>query len=176
MTASTVPLNPEIFQPQERAEQDLSPKSHADAIMDSTGDKSGQGEANQAIHYGAESNLENSISHTGGSPNGSTPVNNDTAKPTSSESLGESKGHEWRSGGENLGNDRIVYEKYANDKGEHLTSGKVDDGYEKSLEHHRETAPRKKEKAKTSGIAKKNGGSSLLASGRRAGAGWERSA
>jgi hypothetical protein len=53
---------------------------------------------------------------------------------------------------------------------------KADDGYEKSLEHHRETAPRKKEKAKTTGIAKKKGGSSLLASGRRAGAGWERSA
>lgn len=177
MAARTVPLNPETSQPEERAEQDLPPKSYADAVTTSTSKKSGQSDVNQAGNNGADGNLEDRQGQTAGNVNGSIPGNSNIAEPTSSERVDEGKAHERRTDGEELDNDnKVVYEKYVNDGGDHLTSVKPNAGYEKSLEHDRETAPREKEKAKTTQIAKKNGEKSHLASGRRAGAGWERSA
>jgi 2-acylglycerol O-acyltransferase 2 len=176
MAASTLLLKPETSQPQERAEQDLPPKSYADAVTNSTSEKSGQGDVNQSGNYGADDNLENPRGETAGSVNGSTAVNSDIAKPTGSERADESKAHERRTGGEKVEIDKVVYEKHGNNRGEHLTSVKPNDGYEKSPEHDRQTVPREKKSAKTTRIAKKNGEKSHLASGRRAGAGWERSA
>jgi hypothetical protein len=70
-----------------------------------------------------------------------------------------------------LDENKIVYEKHLSaDQQIPLTSVKPDDGYEESLKHNGEIAPKEK-KSKQQDTPK-----SQLASGRRAGAGWETSA
>lgn len=78
----------------------------------------------------------------------------------------------------NLDRNKIVYEKYSNGEGSVLTSVKPDPGYEESLKHNKETAPRSREPSTN---RSKNGKLQdtprpQLQSGRQAGAGWERSA
>jgi 2-acylglycerol O-acyltransferase 2 len=65
---------------------------------------------------------------------------------------------------------KVIYEKHVNDNGEVLTSIKPSENYEDSLKHNGETAPREKGHERP---AKRQ---DELASGRQAGAGWERSA
>jgi 2-acylglycerol O-acyltransferase 2 len=176
MATVTVPLNAETSQPKERAEHDLPPKSYADAVTNTTRESSRRADADEANKSGANGYLENDTGHTAGNVDGFPPVNNDTTKPINSEQVDEGKVREKRAGGEKVDKDKAIYEKYINDRGDRLTSVKPDESYEKSLEHGREAAPREKKKAKSMEAAKKHDEKPHLASGRRAGAGWERSA
>jgi 2-acylglycerol O-acyltransferase 2 len=174
MTASSVPLNAETSQPQERAEHNLPPKSYADAIFNTASESGDRADAKDASNSAADGQLENHTGHTAGNVNGFPPVNNDIPKPTNSEEVDGNKVHKKRTGGEDFGKDKAVYE--INHGGERLTSVKLDESYEKNLERDRETAPREKKKQTTMETIKKKDEKPHLASGRRAGAGWERSA
>ena len=70
---------------------------------------------------------------------------------------------------------KVVYAKHFDNKGTAVASVKPDPGYEAALEHNQLSAPRQRKKEiapdKTKSPEKRK-----LASGRRAGAGWERSA
>lgn len=72
----------------------------------------------------------------------------------------------------NIDEDRVIYDKHTDKKGQKLTSIKPDESYEKMLRHGAESAPRQKGRSGK----KQDLNNSKLASGRRAGAGWERSA
>lgn len=63
--------------------------------------------------------------------------------------------------------DTLVYGKHRSRSGEMLTSVKPDVGHDEALDHNERVAPRKR---------RNTAGASELASGRRAGAGWEKSA
>ena len=68
-----------------------------------------------------------------------------------------------------LDEDKVVYEKHVNQNGEVFTSIKPSENYEQSLQHNGTTAPREKHHRP----AKRQ---DELASGRKAGEGWEKSA
>ena len=154
--SSSVPLNTEISQPPEPAEHSLASKSYADAVADSGTDLAGNSKDEPSSKINGLLEGDTSSSATAGNTNGFPPANG-VRKP--------------------VGEDKVVYEKYVNDKGEHLMSVKPDDTYERSLEHDVLNAPRENQrKDKTVRIMKRQNGKSQLASGRRAGAGWERSA
>jgi hypothetical protein len=72
----------------------------------------------------------------------------------------------------NIDEDRVLYNKHTSPKGEKLTSIKPDESYEEGLKHDAESAPRQKGRSGK----KQDPNDEKLASGRRAGAGWERSA
>jgi 2-acylglycerol O-acyltransferase 2 len=176
MATVTIPLKAETSQPQERAEHNLPPKSYADAVANTTRETSGRADADEANTSGAIGYLENHSGHTVGNVNGFPPVKNDITTQISPEQSGEDKAHEKTTGRQKVGKDKVIYEKYVNDRGDRLTSVKPDESYEKSLEHDRETAPREKKKVRSMEASKKHDEKPHLASGRRAGAGWERSA
>ena len=172
MAASTVPFNLETSQPQERAEHDLPPKSYADVVSNTKNEPTEQSDANDHRDSGANGDFENYAgSSTVGNVNGFPLHNHETAKPVNQVEILEDTVDK-----ENSDKAKIVFDKYVDDKGNRLTSVKPAQGHEKQLEHDRETAPRGKETAKTTQIEKTHDGKSHLASGRRAGAGWERSA
>jgi 2-acylglycerol O-acyltransferase 2 len=72
----------------------------------------------------------------------------------------------------NIDEDRVLYDKHTSPKGEKLTSIKPDESYEEGLKHDADSAPRQKGRSGK----KQDPNGEKLASGRRAGAGWERSA
>lgn len=72
----------------------------------------------------------------------------------------------------NIDEDRVIHDKHSSEKGEKLTSIKPDESYEQKLKHNAEPAPRQKWRSGK----KQDSNEAKLASGRRAGAGWERSA
>ena len=77
------------------------------------------------------------------------------------------------SGGAVVDDDKVVYEDYVDEEGVHLASARQDEEYEKVLRHNEEFAPRHRAKKMGEG---KEVEKPQLATGRRAGAGWERSA
>jgi 2-acylglycerol O-acyltransferase 2 len=177
MAASTVLLTADTSQPPERAERDLPPKSYADAVVNAKTETNERASADDASNSGANDNHENNtVSTTMGDVNGFPPSNNEISKLTNQENVEGDNVHVKRSDKDKVERDKIVYEKHVNDKGDHLTSLKPDENYEKTLEHNRHVAPREKERAGAKQAAKKKDDKSQLASGRRAGAGWERSA
>ena len=172
MAARIVPLNAETSQPQERAEHDLPPKSYADVVANTKSDTSERNDANDESTSEANRNLENYVgSSTAGNVNGFPPTNNEIPKLAHPLDTGADTVYK-----KNADEEKVVYEKHVDDVGNHLTSVKLPQDYDKQLEHDRETAPREKKNTKTTEVAKKQNGKSHLASGRRAGAGWERSA
>ena len=172
MAASTVPLNSETSQPNERAEHDLPPKSYADVVFNTKNETNEQSDANDHNASGANGDFENYAGPSiAGSVNGFPPPNHETAKPANQLEIPEDTIDQKKSE-----KDKVLFEKHDDDMGNHLTSVKPGQGHEKWLEHDRETRPRGKEMANTTQIEKKHDGKSHLASGRRAGAGWERSA
>ena len=70
---------------------------------------------------------------------------------------------------------KVVYAKHFDNKGTAVASVKPDLGYEAALEHDQMSAPRQRKK-ETALDKKASPEKRKLASGRRAGAGWERSA
>jgi 2-acylglycerol O-acyltransferase 2 len=77
---------------------------------------------------------------------------------------------------EALDEDKVVYEKHGDASGRSgvLTSVKPADGYEQALRHNGEVAPM--EEHEHGRVKRQDGGKQRLASGRTAGAGWQRSA
>jgi len=73
--------------------------------------------------------------------------------------------------------DRVVHTKHGTSNGVvTLTSSKAHHAYEESLRHNGARTPREKRKAGVKGQKRADMAKSELASGRRAGAGWEKSA
>jgi 2-acylglycerol O-acyltransferase 2 len=72
----------------------------------------------------------------------------------------------------NIDEDRVIYDKHISRDGEQLTSIKPNEGYEEALKHDAALAPRHRGRSGK----KQDPNDAKLASGRRAGAGWERSA
>jgi 2-acylglycerol O-acyltransferase 2 len=177
MAASAVLLTGETSQPQERAERGLPPKSYAEAVVNAKTETSERANADDASNAGANDNRDNNtVPTTMGDVNGFPPVSDEISKPANQENVEGDNIHVKRSGKERVEGDKVVYEKHVNDKGDHLTSVKPDESYHKILEHTRQVAPREKKKTETKQATKKKDDKSQLASGRRAGAGWERSA
>jgi 2-acylglycerol O-acyltransferase 2 len=72
----------------------------------------------------------------------------------------------------NVDEDRVIYDKHTSKDGERLTSIKPDESYEEALKHDANSATRQKGRSGK----KQDPNDAKLSSGRRAGAGWERSA
>jgi hypothetical protein len=177
MAASTVLLVAETSQPQERAERGLPPKSYAEAVLNAKTDTSERANVSDASSSGANDNRENNIVPTTmGDVNGLPPVDDEIPKLANQENVKGDNTHVKRPDKDKVERDKVVYEKHVNDKGDHLTSVKPDESYHKILEHTRQVAPREKRKAEAKQATKKKDDKTQLASGRRAGAGWERSA
>lgn len=140
-------LNPEPSQPEERAEYELPPKSYAEA-------------ANPTIdHHSAHAVEKKPDSEKYGGVNGSVSVPTVNGQLDHQQQLDETK---------------FIYEKHVNENGEILTSIKPTEVYEESLKHNGETAPHQKTHKKP--VRRQDKTQDDLASGRKAGAGWERSA
>jgi hypothetical protein len=73
-----------------------------------------------------------------------------------------------------LDEDKVIFEKHVNNAGEILTSIKPSEQYEESLKHDGQTAPREKKPHRPT--KRQDLTQDELSSGRKAGAGWERSA
>ncbi|EXJ65383.1 hypothetical protein A1O7_01724 [Cladophialophora yegresii CBS 114405] len=139
-------LNSEPSQPEERAEHDLPPKSYAEAAKPETDGLNGDAVEREP------------------NPKHKSAVNGFAPRPLLN-------GHKDR---QPLDEDRTIYEKHVNQNGEILTSIKPSENYEESLKHNGETAPR--EKKATRPAKRQDRTRDELASGRQAGAGWEKSA
>ncbi|KAK5104746.1 diacylglycerol O-acyltransferase 1 [Lithohypha guttulata] len=126
-------MDSEPANPEERAQQDLPPKSYADA-------------AHEAV------NGDDDYKHSNGH---STP----------------NKEAVW-----NLDENKIVYEKYKDGEGSVLVSVKPDPSYEENLKHNKATAPRSRGSSTSENKKLQDTPKPQLQAGRRAGAGWERSA
>lgn len=166
----------ETSQPQERAQQDLPPKSYSDAVTNKASEPSVRADANDAPNPSANGHIEKHTDHTLGNAQDFSPIPNNIPNSTDSQESEEAKLPKDESGGEKVDMNKMVYEKYDNNRGDRLTSVKPEASYEKSPKHDQETAPRDRKKANTTHTTKKHDEKSHLASGRRAGAGWERSA
>lgn len=150
-------LNAETAQPQERAAHHLPPKSYADAVADSTSEDAETGKpADTRLngHLENNSSLMSNADKTNGFPA--------TKKETS---------------GLNNGN-KVVYGNHVDDRGNHLASVKTAESSLNGVEHSRGSSQKK---PRSTQISLKNDPErkqekAQLASGRRAGAGWERSA
>ena len=172
MAASTVLLNAETSQPQERAEHDLSPKSYADAVFTTNTESSERSDAKDTNTVPVNGHIEShAASSTAGNVNGYSPANHESPEPANASDAGGDKADEMRAD-----IDKVFYENQVDDVGNNLISVEPSTDYRKQLEHGQDTAPPEKKKSQTTDVAKKQSGKSHLASGRRAGAGWQRSA
>lgn len=145
-------LNPEPSQPHDRAAHDLPPKSYAAAVYEPD-DKQQQ---------------------TNGLPHNSNGDGIYESAQTSSTN-GWADSQEVDGHAQEVGEEKVLYEKHTGEDGHALTSIKPNESYEKSLKHNAETTPR--ERVEPSKTAKRQDvPSSQLASGRKAGAGWKTSA
>jgi hypothetical protein len=174
MAANTVPISAETLQPQEAAEHSVPPEPYTNAVLNNHAVTSELLAANDSNSSGANGLLED---HAGPSTTGiangfphtsdETPKLADPSNPTDivKDTTGEKRTNPAR----------IIYENYVDDTGSHLASVKPGKEYAAPLEEEPGKATRDKKTANTN-LAKKQDGKSVLASGRRAGAGWERSA
>ena len=143
-------LNPEMSQPTERAEHNLPPKSYAEATVQPLQE---QQKVNQAF------------AQTNGHPKesgSSTESNGDGFCPAKREE-------------KSLDEDRVIYAKHVDSNGTAIASVRPHPSYEEALKHVQEAVPRLRKKESTT-QNKQDTTRPQLASGRRAGAGWERSA
>lgn len=177
MAATAVILSSETSQPQERAEHDLPPKSYADAVSNTANQTSDQADTHDISAPGTNGHLANpGGSSTSSNVNAFPPANNGVLEPLDKENARENEGHNAEAQGDELEEDKVVYKRYVNDRGDHLTSVEPANASEKHQEHDQQSAPGEWTKAEATPTAKKRDNKSQLASGRRAGAGWERSA
>ena len=162
MSTTTGPLNPEPSQPQERIDQNLDPKSYASALTEPLQDQQIQIQNRKNAN---QNSLSSAITSQGVPTSPSlTWTTSGTKTPTNDETE--------------------LYEKHVDGNGHVLTSLKRDDSYDESLRHDEAIAPRRKSgdrSPKKENTAKQDErdepkGTAQLKTGRRAGAGWERSA
>ncbi|KAK4945337.1 diacylglycerol O-acyltransferase 1 [Elasticomyces elasticus] len=151
ISADSAGLNPEPSQPQDRAAHDLPPKSYAEAVYEPD-DERGQTDGLPHDQNGDGVYEPAPLNSMNGSVD--TKTNGHTKK---------------------VGEKKVLFEKHTGEDGYTLTSIKPNESYEKSLKHDAETAPKKdlelKKTAKRQDVA-----GSQLASGRKAGEGWNSSA
>ena len=154
MATIDAPLNAETSQPKERSDHNLPPKTYANAVA---GSQSGGGAIDAASHSGPNgaSQADGISSATAGNVNGF-PPSHDTKEPSDAK--------------------KIVYEQHADSDSGRLTSIKPDPSYLMVLRHEEDSAPRKNRSSKMDKSLQQQNGRAQLSSGRRAGAGWERSA
>lgn len=139
--------------PEERAELDLPPKSYDTAAKESS-DRS-----TKHVDGGAEEKYTlnpNGYANGHASANGSLRSTESTSQKSSKRSLNDTK---------------LVYGRYTVGVGESLTSVEPEKDYQDSLRHNEDTRPR----ARSRNRQQEQEGPQL-ATGRKAGAGWERSA
>lgn len=167
-------LNPEPADPEERAEHNLPPKSYADSVSHSTGQ---YGVANGPATLSAEpADPQERAEHDLPPKSYADSVVQAPATTQNGDGLRLPNGdgpHQGVNGdGKKKDEDKLVHEKYTSHDGKtSLTSVKVDEDHHQSLKHSKKTAPRgSNTKGKRQETPKE------LASGRKAGAGWERSA
>lgn len=165
-------LNPEPADPQIRSEHNLPPKSYADSVSQSTQQNGGVDEpgALNAEPADPQERAEHNLlpKSYADSVVRSPPARNGAA----SGQVNGTVHHKLVNGDvKELDDGKLVYEKYTSQGGEtSLTSVKVDEEHHQSLKHSEKTAPRDNKKVKKQDTPKE------LASGRKAGAGWEKSA
>lgn len=146
-------LSPEPSDPQERVDHNLPPKSYAAATKESSDQGPG--------HTGGS--IERSVTpQSDGSTNG---------KPVGNGSLLSPESSHRKSSRRSLDEKKLIYERYATDDGDGLTSVEPENDYQDGLRHNEDTRPRDRSRSRQRGEE-----GPQLATGRRAGAGWERSA
>lgn len=145
-------LNAETSHPAERATHDLPPKSYAEATIETFEE---QQEANgHSAHVNKHPETASSSSGTASNVNGFAPAQ------------GETKQHD---------DDHVIYAHHLDSNGTSIASVKPGPTYEEALKHNVTAAPRQTKNDTT--IQKKHDpAKAQLASGRRAGAGWGKSA
>lgn len=169
-------LNPEPADPEERAEHNLPPKSYADSVSHSTGRQNGGVDSHHGVLNAEPADPQKRAEHQPPpksyadsvvqSP--ATALNGDAPRPIN----GSGPNGGVNGDAKKLDGDKLVYEKYTSQDGKtSLTSVKVDDEHHQSLKHSEKTAPRDSSKK-----IKKRDTPKELSSGRKAGAGWEKSA
>jgi hypothetical protein len=147
-TNGHVVLNAETSQPTERAEHDLPPMSYAAVTMQSL---EKQQEANKRPGHTNGHPDKASSTSTASNINGFPPRQREEKQPSE---------------------DQVVYADHVDSNGTSIASVKPGPTYEEALKHNQVAAPRQRKKNTTIQDPAKG----QLASGRRAGAGWERSA
>lgn len=153
-------LNPEPADPEDRAHEQLPPKSYADAAQEVVdGDSTQETKGSDYKHVNGDAKHSGSAEHS----------------RTSSHDTNV---------GKRVDENKVKFEKYSDGNGTVLTSVKPDPSYEENLKHNQETAPRSrdasrepKSRSKEQGISgQQDTTKTQLQTGRQAGAGWERSA
>jgi hypothetical protein len=188
--AATVvePLNSKSSQPQERANHDLLPKSYAQATVEGTdkdaGESSSEAKVAAAVAepFNSRSSQPQEQANHHLQPKSYAAATAEGTDKDVGELRSEANGAAVLDGvngsvkvngsRRNIDEDRVLYDKHTSPKGERLTSIKPDESYEEGLKHDADSAPRRKGRSGK----KQDPNDEKLASGRRAGAGWERSA
>ena len=174
-TMETGPLNDEPADPKQRAQLDLPPKSFADAAHEALEETQGKFDSNASSGYGSHA-------HSPQHSNSFSYASSTTTAADDQEKIAHSK---------QLDADKVSFERHVAANGmDVLTTVKPDTFYEENFRHNDESAPREKRK-ENSEISdhqsqqgqelekqKRRGETEgpVLASGRQAGAGWQRSA
>ena len=146
MATLSAPLNAEPADPKGRADYGLPPKSFAVAVTEGDNDTASM------------------------SPN-----NGRFSSRASSTTAVESNDGKKEQLDEDMDQDKSIYDKHVGDSGQRLTSVKPDKSYEEALKHNGATAPREKKKP-AKAQKRQDPPQAPLESGRKAGAGWQRSA
>lgn len=168
-------LNPEPADPQQRAKHNLLPKSYADSVSQSTTQENGGVNDPAASLFNTEpADAQERAAHNL-PPKSYADIVVQSPPAQNGESSGQTNGiipdDKVNGNAKKLDEDKLVYQRYTSPDGEtSLTSVKVDDEHHQSLKHSEKTAPRDIKKVKKQDTPKQ------LASGRQAGAGWEKSA
>ncbi|KAK5049554.1 hypothetical protein LTR84_004483 [Exophiala bonariae] len=164
-------LNTEPADPEERAELNLPPKSFADAVSHSTG-QNGVGSSDSGVLRAEPADPQERAEHHLPPKSYADSVVQPAATARNGDGLHETNGDGPHQGvnGDALkqDEDKLVHEKYTSVDGKtSLTSVKVDEEHDESLKHSRKIAPRD-----SNTKFKKQDTPKELASGRKAGAGW----
>ncbi|EXJ79278.1 hypothetical protein A1O3_08780 [Capronia epimyces CBS 606.96] len=171
---ATEPLIPEPSEPHDRAEENSLPKSYAAAVSEP---------ADPAVTTREQNGVANGTGHT---DENSLPKSyaaavsepTDHAVPTTEQTSAANEsvnGSVVNNQRKHRGQDKLIYEKHADPSGDlPLTSVKPSDDHEKNIQQGTEKPPRGKKSSRPS--KRQDVPNAQLASGRRAGAGWEKSA
>ena len=181
MSTKSKPLNAEPSNPSDRKENDLAPKSYANAAGaddSSQQEEQPQQQRSQASKrkgpsQGKKVNGTKHTEHDKGSGQEEKQFKAPEKKsaqrnPVNGTKHSEQTDQEGPDGLDGTDDKKKVFEKHVNNNGEKITSVKPQDSFEESLKHNEEIAPQEENRLKPA--------DSSLASGRQAGKGWERSA
>lgn len=162
MSTISAPLNPEPSRPEERMENNLAPKSYATAVEEGPTDFNGAAPVPELKGTAPEPSYAEVAA-----PDDSSTATAKTHSPAESDSSSRTSRASTTTDSQIKFSDdaKLVYERFQTPDGELLTSVKPADNYEENLKHSQ----------KLRGSHKQDVSGTELVSGRRAGAGWERS-